>query len=506
MDDSAVVGHKRTRTGETFIDPSEVTLHCHDFSFDRLRAAAIAPTPEDKGPRNAATPAGKRGFHADPSAVVADADTAKNTDEKGAKVAADKDDFVYYGAVPWVRSEGAVSEDLPSFDALHEAYAGACSTLLESALAGGKKSDEGHNEQKKAMPTVVSASAAAVSPWERHYELTTNNFFPIKNYIHRAFPTLLEGSSSASSGGDSSANGDQSATAKTAPRRLVMEVGCGNGSAILTFLKHCPHDDYVCFDISATAVRLLTDHAITRAFVAAREEEEKGHTEEDSVASRPPPITTFVYDICDKVNELDEAFVAARATEMKQAKVMTSSSSPPLALSPPYRRNTVDQMLLIFVLCALPTVPDMLLAIRRMAYWLRPGAFVEVADGDGKEKREWVGGRLLFRDYAILDHNMLRFLERPAPTTGGKTSAAAKAAVAAAATAPALPPTSPFFLKGDGTSQFFFERSFTERLFGACGLVPIDVSYHCNEVRNRKNGKVMRKVFINAEFGLPKAQ
>ena len=283
----------------------------------------------------------------------------------------------------------------------------------------------------------------------------------MKNYICKAFPSLLALKQRIQTEAISAEGVD------ARPSLVIMECGCGTGSVVLPLMRYLggiedagysaegmatptssdltappPAETledadltqnglrvdadstkpllqpmhYVCFDISATAVKLLARHDDCKRFVSAGGK-----------------VTTFVHDIAADGNS-----------------VPLPDGCPAIA----------DKIFLIFVLCAVP-VPKMGHALQKLRQHLKPGT-----------------GELLFRDYAVFDHNHARFAEHRNEVVEGS------------------------YVKGDGTHQYFFEKDATAQLFQRAGFEVVSLEYHCNRVENRSNRKVMNKIFLNGVFRL----
>jgi methyltransferase-like protein 6 len=87
--------------------------------------------------------------------------------------------------------------------------------------------------------------------WEGHYRSNTG-LYPVKNYIAQAFPSVfLEW-----------AKADESAATERTHHvpRLVLECGCGVGSALLPLASLLPADRFVGFDVSKSAVDKMNNH------------------------------------------------------------------------------------------------------------------------------------------------------------------------------------------------------------------------------------------------------
>ncbi|XP_057789221.1 uncharacterized protein LOC131006092 isoform X3 [Salvia miltiorrhiza] len=119
----------------------------------------------------------------------------------------------------------------------------------------------------------------------------------------------------------------------------------------------------------------------------------------------------------------------------------------------------VDFVTLIFTLSALP-LDRMPKAIKECFAVLKPG------------------GMLLFRDYGVCDMTMLRF--DPQQRIGYRE-----------------------YLRSDGTRSYFFCLDTVRSLTSAAGFIEVELEYCCVKAVNRRNGKVMKRVFVHGKFQKP---
>ncbi|XP_060705922.1 tRNA N(3)-methylcytidine methyltransferase METTL6-like isoform X3 [Hemiscyllium ocellatum] len=121
--------------------------------------------------------------------------------------------------------------------------------------------------------------------------------------------------------------------------------------------------------------------------------------------------------------------------------------------------DSVDVVTLIFVLSAIH--PDkMQLALENIYKILKPG------------------GSILFRDYGLYDHTMLRF------KNGHK-----------------LGPN--FYVRQDGTRSFFFSDEYVAQLLTAAGYEVHVNEYVFRETVNKKEGLCVPRVFLQCKFKKP---
>ncbi|XP_030638323.1 tRNA N(3)-cytidine methyltransferase METTL6 [Chanos chanos] len=120
---------------------------------------------------------------------------------------------------------------------------------------------------------------------------------------------------------------------------------------------------------------------------------------------------------------------------------------------------SVDVITLIFVLSAIH--PDkMQQALENLCKVLRPG------------------GVVLFRDYGLYDHAMLRF------KSGNKLG-------------------ENFYVRQDGTRSFFFSREDLASLFEKAGFQTVVNEYVLRETVNKKEGLCVPRVFLQSKFRKP---
>ncbi|XP_034409146.1 tRNA N(3)-methylcytidine methyltransferase METTL6 [Cyclopterus lumpus] len=122
-------------------------------------------------------------------------------------------------------------------------------------------------------------------------------------------------------------------------------------------------------------------------------------------------------------------------------------------------QGSVDIVTLIFVLSAVH--PDkMTLALQNISRVLKPG------------------GVVLFRDYGLHDHAMLRF------KAGSKLG-------------------ENFYVRQDGTRSYFFSKELLAELFAAAGLQSVANDYVLRETVNKKEGLCVPRVFLQSKFTKP---
>ncbi|XP_034030301.1 tRNA N(3)-methylcytidine methyltransferase METTL6 [Thalassophryne amazonica] len=123
------------------------------------------------------------------------------------------------------------------------------------------------------------------------------------------------------------------------------------------------------------------------------------------------------------------------------------------------QEGSVDVCTLIFVLSAIH--PDrMRLVLQNLERVLKPGGIV------------------LFRDYGLYDHAMLRF------KSGSKLGVN-------------------FYVRQDGTRSYFFSKEFLAELFEDTGFQCITNDYILRETVNKKEGLCVPRVFLQSKFTKP---
>jgi len=107
-------------------------------------------------------------------------------------------------------------------------------------------------------------------------------------------------------------------------------------------------------------------------------------------------------------------------------------------------------------------------------------------------RRQRESCRLCFRDYGLYDMTMLR--SKPCEIVADETRLGDGKGIVSTQ-APRL------FRRADGTLRYFFDIQTMERTFRRAGWVlERGRTYCCVINRNRKSGKVMRRIFVNAVF------
>ncbi|KAM8967082.1 tRNA N(3)-cytidine methyltransferase METTL6 [Pelodytes ibericus] len=121
--------------------------------------------------------------------------------------------------------------------------------------------------------------------------------------------------------------------------------------------------------------------------------------------------------------------------------------------------ESVDVATLIFVLSAIHP-EKMHLAVQNIYKVLKPG------------------GCVLFRDYGLHDHAMLRF------KSGSKLG-------------------DNFYVRQDGTRSYFFSKEYLLHLFSAAGYEEVSNEYVLRETVNKKEGLCVPRIFLQSKFRKP---
>ncbi|KAM9723190.1 tRNA N(3)-cytidine methyltransferase METTL6 [Menidia menidia] len=122
-------------------------------------------------------------------------------------------------------------------------------------------------------------------------------------------------------------------------------------------------------------------------------------------------------------------------------------------------KESVDVVTLIFVLSA-----------------VHPNKMKQVLENISRVLKP--GGIVLFRDYGLHDHAMLRF------KSGSKLG-------------------ENFYVRQDGTRSYFFSREFLAQLFEEAGFQSVTNDYVLRETVNKKEGLCVPRVFLQSKFTKP---
>ncbi|XP_073127469.1 uncharacterized protein [Henckelia pumila] len=232
----------------------------------------------------------------------------------------------------------------------------------------------------------------------------------------------------------------------------VLEVGCGNGSTVLPILRGQESVSVYACDCS--------NEALERAKVVI------GSTNSISNKSRFCPFqcdfSTFGFPSWLACESCSRSFPQTCKFGFPGA----SSSNKINGLNPSnFGENKrciggVDFITMIFTLSAIP-FHGMPKAIAHCFPVLKPG------------------GLILFRDYGLYDMTMLRF--KPEQRVGYRE-----------------------YMRSDGTRSYFFSLDAVRNLTSAAGFIEVELEYCCVKSVNRRNGKVMKRVWVHGKFQKPK--
>ena len=204
-------------------------------------------------------------------------------------------------------------------------------------------------EKQLAAGTTTTTSSTPIISWEIfHSRHDQGKFFKLKRYLVAEFPDVL---------------------AMDTEETVLLDVGCGNGAALVPFLRVTDHLRAVAFDCSASAIKIL------RSFVEDTPNEERVQTHVCDLMSNPIPLSDA----------------------------------------------SVDVALLIFILSAVPVdrMPDVLSEVHRV---LRPGSLLCFRDYGVYDlthlrstNEQWLGGKTFLRGdektmVTFFDLDMLRTL------------------------------------------------------------------------------------------------
>lgn len=436
---------RKPRLGDTFSDPRQVQLHGNDFEWNDLW----------KELQNSAEGALHSQFVKDCNDELDVLRGLRQQDEQGGDLSAHHQ--VAVNEVPTVSatSEGVGGEDSPL-------------TSADTAAAAAAVGQQNNSND-----------------WEKHYQ-SNRRHFPVKNYIIHAFPELLpagrtldelcastfeeeEGrlmrTGSEPTAAVTSTDAEPAMTATTVvdeDRRVEAAATSSASSSAATVVAPrllieagCGTGSVVhpLMKLFPSDCFICFDVSPTAVAMLAEHSFAKVHRDHQRLA-------TFAHDL----SRLDDSLT----TKVMDAVKSLPSLSTPCRVPRNVCRVQAGVITLVFVLCAMPSLSHMRHVLAQLASYLNPET-----------------GVLCFRDYGALDHNFFRFYRQKNELT-----------------------ESLMFQKGDGTTQFFFEKDITIALFELAGLVPKSensVVYHCNRLVNRKNGKRMDKVFLNGSFVVKKA-
>ncbi|KMZ70350.1 Methyltransferase [Zostera marina] len=276
-----------------------------------------------------------------------------------------------------------------------------------------------------------SSSTSDSEAWRTfHRRHSTGRFFKERRYLLNEFPDLVDRAGRIGS-------------------TKVLEVGCGNGSTALPFLR--AKEDIIVYacDCSMEALDMA------KKMIDA--------ADKPSIKNR---FHTFLLDFSE--NEFPKWLFchSCRSTQMPKQiyysdvmKTELKLNSSSLSERTECCISGFDFVSMIFTLSAV-SFQKMPFVIKECFSILKPG------------------GLLLFRDYGLYDMSMLRFPSNQ--RTGFRE-----------------------YMRSDGTLSYFFSLDVTRDLFLNVGFLEMELEYCCIRSLNRNSRKNMRRVWIHGKFQKP---
>ncbi|XP_075084471.1 uncharacterized protein LOC107760721 [Nicotiana tabacum] len=231
----------------------------------------------------------------------------------------------------------------------------------------------------------------------------------------------------------------------------VLEVGCGNGSTALPILRGNKSISLYACDCSKEALERAKENIEAANIILAKERFYPFQCD-FSVSGFPNWL------VCTSCRE---SFSQKQNMCSLDARRCSKQDfpDPPISAKNDSCIGGVDFVTLIFTLSAVP-LHRMSRAIAECCSVLKPG------------------GLLLFRDYGLYDMTMLRF--EPEQRVGYRE-----------------------YMRSDGTRSYFFCLDSVRDLFCGTGFTELELEYCCVQSVNRRNGKIMRRVWIHGKFQKP---
>ncbi|KAJ8526319.1 hypothetical protein K7X08_028796 [Anisodus acutangulus] len=230
----------------------------------------------------------------------------------------------------------------------------------------------------------------------------------------------------------------------------VLEVGCGNGSTALPILRGNKSISLYACDCSEEALERAKENIGAANINLGKE---RFHPFQCDFSASGFPNWLVCSSCCG-------SFFQKQNVCSSDASCSQQDFSDPLISA---KNNSciggVDFVTLIFTLSAVP-LNRMRRAITECFSVLKPG------------------GLLLFRDYGLYDMAMLRF--EPEQRVGYRE-----------------------YIRSDGTRSYFFCLDSVRDLFCGTGFTELELEYCCVHSVNRRNGKIMRRVWIHGKFQKP---
>ncbi|XP_055925971.1 tRNA N(3)-methylcytidine methyltransferase METTL2-like [Argiope bruennichi] len=245
--------------------------------------------------------------------------------------------------------------------------------------------------------------------WDKFYNIHENRFFKDRHWLFTEFPDLCINSEPNEDENTSENISNKASAIQEKERINIFEVGCGVGNTVFPILEtNMSSNVFVyCCDFSEVAVSLVKSNSLYNS----------------------DRCCAFVCDISSDVWEV------------------------------PFEENSLDFILLIFVLSAIHP-EKMQYAVNRLAKYLKPG------------------GEILFRDYGKYDMVELRFK-------------------------PGRCLSQHFYVRGDGTRVYFFSEDEVHNLFTTAGLVKTQLYSSKRLQVNRGKQLKMYRIWIQAKYMKP---
>ncbi|MES1912731.1 MAG: hypothetical protein MHM6MM_004957 [Cercozoa sp. M6MM] len=277
--------------------------------------------------------------------------------------------------------------------------------------------------------------------WDKFYLRNGTRFYKDRHYLCAEFPVLQQ-------------------LLEESDRLRIAAIGCGVGNSILPLLRQSPTVDAVAVDLSPRAVM-----QVRQAACEIEDNKTYDYGENDSATllfnankkrrkrqgARPDNET--VHNESEDTVSPTEGGSDRKHLRLRAWQCDVASHDLPL----PVVEFQSHCALLLFVLSAV--APDKQIdVLRRVKSALRPG------------------GVVLFRDYARCDMAQLRF--RP------ETSRLAEN----------------YYVRNDDTRSYFFQADELRSLFERAGFECEQCVYYRKEIRNRREQKTMRRVWLQGVF------
>ncbi|XP_058687681.1 tRNA N(3)-methylcytidine methyltransferase METTL6 isoform X1 [Poecile atricapillus] len=271
--------------------------------------------------------------------------------------------------------------------------------------------------------------------WDLFYKRNSTNFFKDRHWTTREFQELK-------------------ACREFADQKLtILEAGCGVGNCLFPLLEEDLNIFAYACDFSPRAVeyvKLLIESIVTKNH-KAQTAFFMGKMGRNTCGKQKR--TAAPWDVVAALQDEKNALYTTERCKVFQCDLTKDD------LLDNIPADSVDVVTLIFVLSAIH--PDkMHLVLRNIYKVLKPGKCV------------------LFRDYGLYDHAMLRF------KSGSKLG-------------------ENFYVRQDGTRSYFFTEEFLFQLFKAEGYEQVVSEYVQRETVNRKEDLRVPRVFLQSKFQKP---